>query len=279
VTTAGPMQKSKGGRPRSRAAAAAITGATVCADFNDPNVVIHYTRAADQLGLWASERLLIERWLPARDAPLLEAGCGAGRVALGLWRLGYRRLTGVDFATELIDQARSLAAQRGAAIDFIVADVTRLGPVRRSAAGGFAGALFLFNGLMQIPRRERRRRALRELRAACRPGAILLFTTHDREDSLQERPHWAAETERWAAGEQDPCLVEFGDRHFRDSHGGHTFMHLPTRREVLEDLAATGWQPRFDAMRRELAVESAAVREFSDECRFWVAERIDPGRP
>lgn len=279
MTTAPPMGKTKHARPRTPAAAVAITGTTVRADFNDPNVVIHYARAAQQLGLWASERLMIERWLPAHDAPLLEAGCGAGRVALGLWELGYRRLTGVDFAAELIDQARGLAAQRHAAINFMVADVTRLGPVRHAAEGGFAGALFLFNGLMQIPGRAPRRRALRELRAACRPGATLLFTTHDREDDPREQPHWAAETQRWAEGEQDPSLVEFGDRHFRDSHGGHTFMHLPTRREVLEDLGATGWAHRFDAMRRTIAAESEAVREFSDECRFWVARRADPAPP
>ena len=54
-------------------------------------------------------------------------------------------------------------------------------------------------------------------------------------------------------------------------------MHLPTRREILDDFAATGWSPRFDAMRRTLAVESAAVREFSDECRFWVAQRAPAG--
>ncbi|HTT55842.1 MAG TPA: class I SAM-dependent methyltransferase [Opitutaceae bacterium] len=267
------MGRTKRARPRSRTAATAITGATVRADFNDPNVVIHYTRAADRLGLWASERRLIERWLPDRAASLLDAGCGAGRVALGLWQLGYRHLTGVDFAAELIDQARGLAAQHRAAIDFVLADVTRLGPVRHAAPGGFAGAMFLFNGLMQIPGRGRRRRALRELRAACRPGAILLFTTHDREDDPREQPHWAAEAQRWAVGEQDPCLVEYGDRHFRDSHGGHTFMHLPTRGEVLEDLGAAGWAHRFDAMRRAIAAESEAVREFSDECRFWVAQR------
>jgi hypothetical protein len=51
-------------------------------------------------------------------------------------------------------------------------------------------------------------------------------------------------------------------------------MHLPNRREILDDLAATGWTHTFDAMRRELAKESAAVLAFSDECRFWVAQRI-----
>jgi len=278
-----------------------ITGATVRRDFDDPNVVIHYTRAADRLGLWASERLLIERWLPDRAAPLLDAGCGAGRVALGLWALGYRHLTGVDFSRELIAQARSLADARGAAIEFVRADLTRWRPDRHrrgkdprpprrqpsevchllndkpaepnGAGAGFAGILFLFNGLMQIPGRARRRAALRRLGAAGRPGAILILTTHDRDDGARERPHWAAEAARWARGAQDPRLREFGDRYFRDDHGGQTFMHLPTQAEVLEDLDATGWAPRFHAMRREIAAESAAVRNFSDECRFWVVQR------
>jgi hypothetical protein len=50
-------------------------------------------------------------------------------------------------------------------------------------------------------------------------------------------------------------------------------MHLPDRAEILADLEATGWAHQFDAMRRELARESRAVREFSDDCRFWAARR------
>jgi len=253
---------------------ARINAATVRADFNDLAAVLHYTRAAHGLGLWASERLLIERFFPDRTAPLLEAGCGAGRGTLGLWALGYRKITAFDFAAELLDQARSLAAERGAEdIRFLEADATRLGPALTSAgAAPAAGALFLFNGLMQIPGRENRRRALAGLRAACLPGAHLLFTTHDRESSRAERALWRLEAERWARGAQDPQLVEFGDRYFADENG-RTFMHLPDRAEILADLEATGWVHQFDAMRRELARESRAVREFSDECRFWAARR------
>ena len=96
-----------------------ISPATVRADFNDLPAVIHYTRAAHELGLWASERILIERFFPQSDAPLLEAGCGAGRVTLGLWALGYHNLTAFDFARELLDQAISLATERAAAIRFL----------------------------------------------------------------------------------------------------------------------------------------------------------------
>jgi hypothetical protein len=130
----------------------------------------------------------------------------------------------------------------------------------------------MFNGLMQIPGRTRRRAALAGLHRLCRPGAPLLFTTHDRDSGVTERALWRLEAGRWERGEQDPRLVEFGDRYFSDETGS-TFMHLPDRREILEDLAATGWEHAFDAMRREVAAESAAVRDFSDECRFWVARR------
>jgi len=258
-----------------------ISGETVRGDFNDPNTVVHYARAAHFLGLWKSETLMIERFFTDKAAPLLEAGCGAGRVTVGLHDLGFSDLTAFDFAEELLEQAESLARERGAgAVRFFHGDATRLGepdtpPVLRerlAATGGFGGALFPFNGLMQIPGRENRRAALRELLAVCRPGAPLLFTTHDRNSSRQEQALWRLEAIRWEKGLQDPRLVDFGDRYFEDETG-RTFMHLPDREEILGDLAATGWRHEFDSLRRELASETRAVRDFSDECRFWLARK------
>lgn len=275
-----------------------ISSETVRADFNDPIAVVHYTRAAHFLGLWKSERLLIERFFTDKNAALIEAGCGSGRVTLGLWHEGYHNLTAFDFAEELVDQARALATERGAtAIRFHHADATSLHEsfpktchllddnpsstkleTAKNAChslddnGFFDGALFMFNGLMQIPGRKNRRRALHELNAICRPGAPLLFTTHDRDSSPTEQALWRLEAQRWASGKQDPRLVEFGDRYFEDETG-RTFMHLPNRGEILDDLAATGWNHSFDALRREIARESKAVVDFSDECRFWAARR------
>jgi SAM-dependent methyltransferase len=314
---------------------ARITSSTVRDDFNSLEAVLHYTRAAVSLGLWESERLLIERFFIDRTAPLIEAGCGAGRATLGLWALGYRNLTAFDFAEELLEQAVSLAAERSAhSARFFHADATR--PLRHqlldyqsrdarseglrgtcqllddkmppalavsthrsfhNTAGPdpksckliddklpeapatlqgdealFAGALFLFNGLTQIPARENRRAAMRNLHGACREGAPFIFTTHDRDDSQVERALWAKERAAWKAGTQDPRLVEFGDR-YMESTEGRIFMHLPDQAEIQEDLATTGWELEFTAMRREIARESRAVREFSDECRFWVARK------
>ena len=275
---------------------AQISSETVRADFNDPNTVVYYARAAHFLGLWKSEQLLIERFFPNKKARLLEAGCGAGRVTVGLWDLGFRHITAFDFADELLDQARQLARDRGGKrIRFLHADATKLDQTLVAAChtddarnvpdsktqlrrgvpcnvAAFEGVLFMFNGLMQIPGRENRRKALLQLGRLSAPGAPFLFTTHDRNVSAQEKKAWGEEAKRWAEGTQDPRLVEFGDRYFED-YTGRTFMHLPDRAEILEDLAATGWIHEFDALRRELAAESASVREFSDECRFWLARK------
>ncbi len=281
-----------------------VTGDTVRDDFNAINTVLHYTRAAHFIGLWKSELAWITRYFPDKSVRLLEAGCGAGRVTVGLWHEGYRNLTGFDFASELVEQARNLMQEQGiTGLTFLQADATKLGsavlqPAMDNTAGGlkhhptpepsadatrqeachilydklFDGVLFMFNGLMQIPGRENRRAAMRELHRVCRPGAHFIFTTHDREDPKDVR-EWAMEAERWARGGQNPRLVEFGDRYFTDDNG-NTFMHLPDRKEVFEDLAATGWLHVHDRMRDELASETPKVRNFSDNCRFWVTRKV-----
>lgn len=260
-----------------------ISSETVRGDFNDPIAVVHYARAAHFLGLWKSETVLIERFFTDKKARLLEAGCGAGRVSVAMWDMGYRDLTAFDFAEELLDQARCLATERGATgVKFFHADATRLGERddKRSSSsedngltqGGFEGALFMFNGLMQIPGRANRRRALQGLASLCRQGAPFLFTTHDRNSSRTEQALWKLETVRWEQGRQDARLVEFGDRYFEDD-AGRVFMHLPDRQEILEDLQATGWTHHYDELRKRLCKESKAVEDFSDECRFWCALR------
>jgi SAM-dependent methyltransferase len=242
--------------------------------FNGISSVLYYTRAAHFVGLWGSERLLIRRFLPDVRTQLVEAGCGAGRVTLGLWKMDYRRITAFDFAGELLEQAISLAAESGAhSIQFLQADAANVTASDLGLAPGeaFGGALFMFNGLMQMPGRRNRQSALRCLRALCRPGAPLIFTTHDRDQSGEESA-WRAEAARWKEGRQDARLVEFGDRLFQNE-SGDVYIHIPDRQEILEDLRATGWTPRFDAMRSEISEESPAVTEFSDDCRFWVALR------
>lgn len=243
---------------------------TVKEHFRDPRAVEHYGRAASNLGLWVSEEKIVRQLFQPQQT-LLDLGCGAGRIAIGLWELGYRQVMGVDFAPEMVERARHIARLLEYGISFRVGDATAL----EFDDNLFDGAIFGFNGLMQIPRRERRRKAMAEVHRVVRPGAFFVFTTHDRANQ-RFRKFWKEEASRWEKGEQDPCLEELGDRYF-EAPVGCTFMHIPTREEILEDLETCGWKHREDFLRCEIAREPADVRDFSDECRFWVASKQEKG--
>ncbi|MDA7916655.1 class I SAM-dependent methyltransferase [Opitutaceae bacterium] len=242
-----------------------ITPEEVKAQYRKPTAVSHYETAAIDIGLWRSEEAVLRRVF-TNEQTLLELGCGAGRISLGLWELGYHGVIGTDFSREMITTARRLAGKLGYSVPLRVADATKL-PFEDHI---FAGVIFGFNGLMQIPTRELRRQALREMRRVTEQGGRGVFTTHDREVDSPEG-FWDAERERWQQGRQDQRLNEFGDLLISSDHG-EIFGHIPEREEIVEDLQATGWTLREDALRSEIAAEPDDVKQFSAECRFWVVE-------
>tara|TARA_R110002167_G_scaffold29677_3_gene98945 strand:- start:125 stop:889 length:765 start_codon:yes stop_codon:yes gene_type:complete len=240
--------------------------------FNQPDCVAHYASAAVNLGLWQSEEIVFQRVFEL-DETILEIGSGAGRIALGLWELGYRKIIGTDFSRAMVSAARQLSRKLEYAVPFRVADATKL-PFEPDM---FDGVIFGFNGLMQIPSRERRRAALSEMGRVVRPGGKMVITTHDR--AVGGTPgFWQEEESRWRNGQHDERLLEFGDL-LSDSPHGELFIHIPTRDEIEADLAATGWRRREDNMRSNIADESPEVQASSVDCRFWVAEKPVLGSP
>lgn len=244
-----------------------MDGDTVRQYFRDPVAVRHYADAAARIGLWASEETVFTQVFDRKDT-LLDCGCGAGRITLGLWELGFRNILGFDFSREMIEEARRLARLLDYGIAFRVADATRL-PFE---AGAFDGAIFGFNGLMQIPWRKSRRIAMEQIARVLRPGGFFVFTSHDR-DLNRYRDLWKEERALWDAGLQGEGLLEFGDRH-AETPEGMVFIHIPRQADVEEDLEATGFELLESHLRSEIASESEAVRAFSEECRFWIARRI-----
>jgi len=236
--------------------------------FAQPEVVENYAKAVSRVGLWVSEERIFKRVFQPEDS-ILELGCGAGRIALGLWELGYRRVLGTDYCREMVAEARRINQVLEYGAPFQTADATQL----EFDDGHFDGAIFGFNGLMQIPGRDNRQRAMREIARVVRPGGWFVFTGHDR-DRHGRKSFWREEAKRWREGRQHPQVHEFGDLYYQAEEGYWMYIHAANSEEVAADLAAAGFRVDATALRSEICMEPPEVREFSDDTRFWVVQRV-----
>ena len=239
---------------------------TVRAFYEKDGVVLHYAAAVNRVGLWKSEELLLTR-LFRPDNRLLELGCGAGRIAFGLRDLGYGNITAVDISREMIGVAKAIAEDRRLEMDLRVGDATDLAFEDEQ----FDGAIFGFNGLMQIPGKDRRLTALRETYRVIKPGSFFFFTTHDRENP-KHRKHWKKDQHMWEIGKQHPEYEDIGDR-IGGTEWGEMYIHIPRKDEMHEAVVEAGFRVVSCMPRSMVASESRETRNFSDECLMWVVKK------
>ena len=235
--------------------------------FSRPKVLDHYEDAANRVGLWNSEKIVFTKTFPAKNLKILELGCGAGRIAFGLNKLGYSNLLATDFSREMIKRAIRMRKSSQKEIIFSVEDALSLSFPEAS----FDGIIFGFNGLMQIPGREKRKQVMREAYRVLRKNGYFVFTTHDR--TMQKwKKFWVSEKKRWKKGEQNQELLEFGDR-FEETDKGMLYIHVPEVADVRLDLSNTGFSVERDLLKSKICEESKLVHKYSDDCRFWIARR------
>ena len=235
--------------------------------FSDSSVLEHYQEATEQVGLWDSEKIVFSKTFPDPDLNLLELGCGTGRISFGLWKRGYTNLMASDFSKPMIKRARILDKKLKTEITFQVEDATALSFSNDS----FDGAIFGFNGLMQIPGRKNRFQAMQEIQRVLKSGSFFVFTTHD-QSMPKWKKFWALERKKWKKGEQNPELLEFGDR-FEETPRGKLYIHVPDVGDIRSDLQAAGFSVERDIVKSKICEESKLVNEYSDDCRFWIARK------
>lgn len=129
-------------------------------------------RHAETDSLWRAEP---SQWLAAELDALppgraLDLACGAGRIAVRLAERGWR-VTGIDISQVAIARARALAAARGVAVEWVVADVLTH-PLPDAAYD------LVLVAYLHLPPPERAA-LLRRVAAALAPGGTALVVGHD----------------------------------------------------------------------------------------------------
>lgn len=227
-----------------------------------------YEDATIHVGLWNSERDLILKYTKSYDDKILDMGCGAGRVAFGLEELNFKNIDAIDFSPQMISKAKGL---KKSTINFQIGDCTAI--LKEDEIYDFA--IFSFNGLMQIPRRENRLKALEELKRVLKKDCYLIFTSHDRNNGNQKYLDlWANEKLEWDNNLNDPRLHDFGDvLTFDDVDNVEYFIHIPAYDEVCELIDEAKLELVDSFIRSKRYKENKEVYDFSDNCRFWVVKK------
>jgi SAM-dependent methyltransferase len=129
-------------------------------------------RYADTEFLWTAEpnRFVVQELSNLRPGRALDLACGEGRNAVWLARRGWQ-VTAVDFSTIGLDKARQLAEQRGATVDFVLADLLDYEPQRDA----YHLVLVVY---LQISPDERAAVLLKGC-SALAPGGVILVIGHD----------------------------------------------------------------------------------------------------
>ena len=237
--------------------------------FSGKEVQEKYRRSVFDIGLWESEKIIFGRYLN-ETSKILDIGCGAGRTTFGLHKLGYKNIVAVDFTPKMIESAKVIQLELKTNIDFEVGDACNL----RFTDEIFDSCIFSFNGLMQIPIRENRLKAMKEINRVLKGKGLFIFTTHDREKNEEWLWFWEEEKIRWESGNIDDRIFEYGDRIIFEE-GRETFLHFPTRDEILSMHKESNFIDVEDKWIFDIADEPKIVRENVCGCRFWIAKKKD----
>lgn len=238
----------------------------VIKQFGSPDAQKSYREEALK-GLWPSEDVLIAKYFPD-GSTVLDLGGGTGRTTIPLHEQGYD-VIGVDITPEMIENARSIAEERGLDTDYRVGDATDLS----FDDDRFDCVMFSNQGWTQIPGHENRRQALKEIHRVLEPGGVFVFTTHVRQ--------WRGFAWFWLKQWFKLHVLKplgfpvkeeaFGDRFFEADNSsiqypGAQYIHIPRVKDVIRMVEDVG----FDVLETTRARDLDPVEDHSTNPMFYV---------
>ncbi len=108
-------------------------------------------------------------------SPVLELGCGTGRLLVPLARAGFQ-VEGVDRSAAMLARATERLAREGLShVRLYQADLTVPHSLRGLPEHHYSLALLAVNGFLHLPTRAAQQAALAQIRQVLRPGGLLLL--------------------------------------------------------------------------------------------------------
>jgi len=195
--------------------------------------------------------------------PVLELGCGTGRLLVPLAEAGHR-VTGFDLSRPMLDRARD-AAQVAGVLDRVTLQREAMTDADLAPGGPFGLVVVALNGLLHLPTVAAQRAALAAARRALDPrGQLVLDVLNPTPDALRAFDHGVVHEGTWldAAGHR---VDKFAAR--RLSHARQTIATELWYDRLLPDGAArrtaTGYPMRYvHRAELELMLECAGFAEW-----------------
>ena len=191
-------------------------------------------------GLWDSESILIKKFFKPKSS-VLDIGCGTGRTTIPLFKMGHNVL-GIDITPKMVESAKKIVKSKRLNVKYYVGDATNL----KYEENSFDNALFSYNGWSQIPSKENRLKALKEIYRVLKQDGYFIFTSHTRVMKgfstfwlKQWIRFYLLRPLRFSIDETD-----FGDRFFQrgETDFKKQYIHIPSLEEVKKQINEAGFE-------------------------------------
>lgn len=142
--------------------------------FND--IAPYYDNLMDQVPyrMWVGYLLLLWSQQGVKPLTVLDVCCGTGNVSDLMEDEGYQ-VTGFDLSAQMIEKAKSKAAQSGSLVEYLVADATAFDFKTK-----FDAAYSFFDSLNYITTAEGFRSAVFQVAKHLKPGGSFIFDLNTR---------------------------------------------------------------------------------------------------
>ncbi len=124
-------------------------------------------------GLEKVEEILIKKYFTNKKGKILDIGCGGGREAIALYKMGYTNIIGIDFVKKIIKKARENARNYGTDIIFKVGNAVDL----KFQENEFDYIVMFKQCYGHIPKRINRLKALKEAKRVLKDNGFIILTT------------------------------------------------------------------------------------------------------